>query len=71
MLTSVSLIKRVFLTKQDRVTIEPDGSIRTGSYAKEWVLEADRVNLKTVICVDGVLHTGWIRHPAVARFECT
>ncbi|KAF8737375.1 hypothetical protein AX14_012969 [Amanita brunnescens Koide BX004] len=58
MLNSVSLrgvkgIKRVFLTEQDKVVVAPDGSIRT-DYEKEWVLETDGVNLKTVMCVEGV-----------------
>ncbi|KAF8907622.1 hypothetical protein CPB84DRAFT_1813483 [Gymnopilus junonius] len=46
-------IHRVFLTEQDKVTVSPDGSILTGK-EKEWVLETDGVNLKTVMCIDGV-----------------
>ena len=46
-------INRVFLTEQDKVTISSDGSILTGK-EKEWVLETDGVNLKTVRCIDGV-----------------
>jgi len=58
MLNSVSLrgvkgIKRVFLTKQDSVVVSSDGSIRVEK-EKEWVLETDGVNLKTVMCIDGV-----------------
>ena len=58
MLNSVSLrgvkgVKRVFLTQQDAVTITEDGSIRVEK-GKEWVLETDGVNLKTVMCIDGV-----------------
>jgi len=41
------------LTEQDKVTISSDGSILTGK-EKEWVLETDGVNLKTVMCIDGV-----------------
>ncbi|KAF8170369.1 hypothetical protein BJ912DRAFT_1148858 [Pholiota molesta] len=58
MLNSVSLrgvkgINRVFLTEQDKITVSNDGSILTGK-EKEWVLETDGVNLKTVMCIDGV-----------------
>ena len=58
MLNSVSLrgvkgVKRVFLTEQDRITVSPEGSIVSGK-EKEWVLETDGVNLKTVMCIDGV-----------------
>jgi DNA-directed RNA polymerase II subunit RPB1 len=58
MLDSVSLrgvkgINRVFLTEQDKVTISSDGTILSGK-EKEWVLETDGINLKTVMCIDGV-----------------
>jgi DNA-directed RNA polymerase II subunit RPB1 len=58
MLNSVSLrgvkgVKRVFLTEQDMITISPEGNIVNGK-EKEWVLETDGVNLKTVMCIDGV-----------------
>ncbi|KDQ53026.1 hypothetical protein JAAARDRAFT_197811 [Jaapia argillacea MUCL 33604] len=58
MLNSVSLrgvkdIKRVFLLEHDKVTVTDDGSIEARR-DKEWVLETDGVNLKTVMCVDGV-----------------
>jgi DNA-directed RNA polymerase II subunit RPB1 len=58
MLNSVSLrgvqgIKRVFLVKHDKVSITPEGIIDARA-DKEWVLETDGVNLKTVMCVDGV-----------------
>lgn len=58
MLNSVSLrgvkgVKRVFLMEQDKVVITPEGSIESGR-EKEWVLETDGVNLKTVMCIDGV-----------------
>ncbi|KAF9544636.1 beta and beta-prime subunits of DNA dependent RNA-polymerase, partial [Agrocybe pediades] len=58
MLNSVSLrgvkgINRVFLTEQDKITISNDGSILQGK-EKEWVLETDGINLKTVMCIDGV-----------------
>ncbi|KAF5376975.1 hypothetical protein D9615_007212 [Tricholomella constricta] len=58
MLNSVSLrgvkgVKRVFLMEQDKVVVTPAGSIETGR-EKEWVLETDGVNLKTVMCIEGV-----------------
>ncbi|KAF9466907.1 beta and beta-prime subunits of DNA dependent RNA-polymerase [Collybia nuda] len=58
MLNSVSLrgvkgIKRVFLMEQDKVMVTPEGSIESGR-EKEWVLETDGINLKTVMCIDGV-----------------
>ncbi|KAF8335642.1 RNA polymerase Rpb1, domain 7-domain-containing protein [Amanita rubescens] len=58
MLNSVSLrgvkgIKRVFLTERDKVMVAPDGCIRT-DYEKERVPETDCVNLKIVMCVEGV-----------------
>lgn len=58
MLNSVSLrgvkgINRVFLMENDKITIAKDGSIKNGQ-EKEWVLETDGVNLKTVMCIDGV-----------------
>ncbi|KAH0590072.1 DNA-directed RNA polymerase II subunit rpb1 [Termitomyces sp. J132] len=58
MLNSVSLrgvkgVKRVFLMEQKKVVITPDGSIDTEK-EKEWVLETDGVNLKTVMTVEGV-----------------
>ena len=58
MLNSVSLrgvkgINRVFLMENDKITISKDGSIKNGQ-EKEWVLETDGVNLKTVMCIDGV-----------------
>ena len=58
MLNSVSLrgvkdIERVFLLEHDKVTISDEGSIEARK-EKEWVLETDGVNLKTVMCIDGV-----------------
>jgi DNA-directed RNA polymerase II subunit RPB1 len=58
MLNSVSLrgvkgINRVFLTEQDKITVSTEGSIQIGK-EKEWVLETDGINLKTVMCIDGV-----------------
>jgi DNA-directed RNA polymerase II subunit RPB1 len=46
-------IKCVFLTQQDSINITEDGNIRVEK-GKEWVLEMDSVNLRTVMCVDGV-----------------
>ncbi|EGO19737.1 DNA-directed RNA polymerase II, subunit 1 [Serpula lacrymans var. lacrymans S7.9] len=56
MLNSVSLrgvkdIERVFLLQHDKVYFNDEGSIKS---KKEWVLETDGVNLKTVMCIDGV-----------------
>ncbi|KAF8875548.1 hypothetical protein CPB85DRAFT_540875 [Mucidula mucida] len=58
MLNSVSLrgvkgINRVFLTKNDIVEETDDGSLAVRK-DHEWVLETDGVNLKTVMCIDGV-----------------
>jgi DNA-directed RNA polymerase II subunit RPB1 len=58
MLNSVSLrgvkgVKRVFLSEQDKITVSPEGNIVNGK-EKEWILETDGVNLKTVMCIDGV-----------------
>jgi DNA-directed RNA polymerase II subunit RPB1 len=58
MLDSVSLrgvkgIERVFLQEHDKVVITAEGSIK-GRDEKEWVLETDGVNLKTVMCIEGV-----------------
>ncbi|KAL5495827.1 RPO21_1 [Sanghuangporus weigelae] len=58
MLDSVSLrgvpgIQRVFLLAHDQIVVTDDGSIQK-SEEKEWVLETDGVNLKTVMCIDGV-----------------
>ncbi|KAL6301005.1 beta and beta-prime subunits of DNA dependent RNA-polymerase [Sparassis latifolia] len=58
MLNSISLrgvpgIQRVFLMEHDKVVITPEGSIEARA-EKEWVLETDGVNLKTVMCIDGV-----------------
>ncbi|PAV21644.1 beta and beta-prime subunits of DNA dependent RNA-polymerase [Pyrrhoderma noxium] len=57
MLNSVSLrgvpgISRVFLLEHDKIEIVDDGSIQKSG--KEWVLETDGVNLKTVMCINGV-----------------
>ena len=51
-LRGVSGISRVFLLAHDKVTILDDGAIDKNQ--KEWVLETDGVNLKTVMCIDGV-----------------
>jgi DNA-directed RNA polymerase II subunit RPB1 len=58
MLNSVSLrgvpdIKRVFLTEHDKIVTTPEGTIKPKS-EKEWVLETDGVNLKTVMSISGV-----------------
>ncbi|KAF8584960.1 beta and beta-prime subunits of DNA dependent RNA-polymerase [Ramaria rubella] len=58
MLNSVSLrgvkdIRRVFLVKHDKVSTTADGKIEPKG-EQEWVLETDGVNLKTVMCIEGV-----------------
>ncbi|KAH9891211.1 beta and beta-prime subunits of DNA dependent RNA-polymerase [Cubamyces lactineus] len=58
MLNSVSLrgvpgIQRVFLLEHDKISISPSGNIEARA-DKEWVLETDGVNLKTVMCIEGV-----------------
>ena len=58
MLNSVSLrgvtgIERVFLMEHDKIVVNKEGSIEARS-EKEWVLETDGVNLKTVMTIDGV-----------------
>jgi DNA-directed RNA polymerase II subunit RPB1 len=46
-------IKRVFLLEHGKVTVSGEGTIEARK-EKEWVLETDGVNLKTVMCIDGV-----------------
>ncbi|KAJ7171702.1 DNA-directed RNA polymerase II, subunit 1 [Mycena crocata] len=58
MLNSVSLrgvkdIRKVYLLQHDKVVVESDGSINLRKQ-EEWVLETDGINLKTVMCIDGV-----------------
>ena len=58
MLNSVELrgvpgILRVFLLEHDKVIVSSNGNIIARDN-KEWVLETDGVNLKTVMCIDGV-----------------
>jgi DNA-directed RNA polymerase II subunit RPB1 len=57
-LNSVSLrgvkdIKRVFLLEHDKVTVSDEGTIEARK-EKELVLEIDGVNLKTIMCIDGI-----------------
>jgi DNA-directed RNA polymerase II subunit RPB1 len=60
MLNTVSLrgvkgIERVFMMQHNQVVTRPDGTISArDDDAKEWVLETDGINLKTVMCIDGV-----------------
>lgn len=60
MLKSVSLrgvegIRRVFMVKSDMTTINESGVHTTkGDNVHEWILETDGINLKKVLCVDGV-----------------
>ncbi|TDL14338.1 hypothetical protein BD410DRAFT_695739, partial [Rickenella mellea] len=57
MLNSVALrvkgIDQVFLVNFDKAIIADSGSIAP-QQVKEWVLETDGVNLKTVMCINGV-----------------
>ncbi|KAJ7816386.1 RNA polymerase Rpb1, domain 7-domain-containing protein, partial [Mycena leptocephala] len=58
MLNPVSLrgvkdIRKVFLLQHDKVVVEDDGSINVRK-KEEWVLETEGINLKTVMCIDGV-----------------
>ncbi|KAF8201085.1 beta and beta-prime subunits of DNA dependent RNA-polymerase [Mycena galopus ATCC 62051] len=58
MLNSVSLrgvkdIRKVFLLQYDKVVTEEDGRINVRKKG-EWVLETEGVDLKTVMCIDGV-----------------
>lgn len=74
MLNSISLrgvkgINRVFLTKADQVAILSDGSIVSNEETKEWVLETDGVNLKTVMCIDGVDFTRTYSNSCVEIFN--
>ena len=74
MLNSTSLrgvkgINRVFLTKADQVAILSDGSIVSNEETKEWVLETDGVNLKTVMCIDGVDFTRTYSNSCVEIFN--
>ncbi|OJA08058.1 hypothetical protein AZE42_11646 [Rhizopogon vesiculosus] len=56
MLNSVSLhgvpgTQRVFLQLHDKVYVDNSGAIKSN---KEWVLETDGINLKTVMCINSV-----------------
>ena len=42
----------MFLLEYDEISIMEDGSIQ--KFAKEWVLETDGVDLKAVMCNDGL-----------------
>ncbi|KIP04024.1 hypothetical protein PHLGIDRAFT_76648 [Phlebiopsis gigantea 11061_1 CR5-6] len=73
MLNSVSLrgvpgIGRVFLQEHNKVTITEEGSIEARSQ-KEWVLETDGINLKTVMTVDGVNFTRTYSNNCVEIFK--
>ncbi|KAE9393327.1 beta and beta-prime subunits of DNA dependent RNA-polymerase [Gymnopus androsaceus JB14] len=73
MLNSVSLrgvqgIKRVFLTRHDMIKTKEDGSI-VMEKEKEWVLETDGINLKTVVCIDGVDFTRTYSNSCVEIFN--
>ncbi|KAA1468311.1 beta and beta-prime subunits of DNA dependent RNA-polymerase [Dentipellis sp. KUC8613] len=73
MLNSVSLrgvkgIQRVFLLEHDKVVITDKGSIKARDN-KEWVLETDGVNLKTVMCLNGVDFTRTYSNSCVEIFN--
>ncbi|KAL0955363.1 hypothetical protein HGRIS_001611 [Hohenbuehelia grisea] len=73
MLNSVSLrgvpgIQRVFLVEHDKITITAEGSIEARQ-EKEWVLETDGVNLKTVMCIEGVDFTRTYSNSCVEVFN--
>ena len=61
-------IKRVFLTQRDSINITEDGNIRVEK-GKEWVLETDSVNLRTVMCTDGVDFTRTYSNSCVEIWE--
>ncbi|KAJ7922516.1 hypothetical protein B0H13DRAFT_2317348 [Mycena leptocephala] len=52
-LRGVKDIRKVFLLQHDKVVVEDDGSINVRK-KEEWVLETEGINLKTVMCIDGV-----------------
>ncbi|KAI0809109.1 beta and beta-prime subunits of DNA dependent RNA-polymerase [Irpex lacteus] len=73
MLNSVSLrgvpgIERVFLLEHDKIVQSADGSIEARK-DKEWVLETDGINLKTVMCIDGVDFTRTYSNNCVEIFN--
>lgn len=73
MLNSVSLrgmkgIDRVFLLEHDKVIIDHEGNIEARQ-EKEWVLETDGVNLKNVMCLDGVDFTRTYSNSCVEVFN--
>ncbi|KAE9397212.1 beta and beta-prime subunits of DNA dependent RNA-polymerase [Gymnopus androsaceus JB14] len=61
-------IKRVFLTRHDMIETKEDGSIVVEK-EKEWVLETDGINLKTVMCIDGVDFTRTYSNSCVEIFN--
>ncbi|KAF7797788.1 hypothetical protein EIP86_008990 [Pleurotus ostreatoroseus] len=73
MLNSVSLrgvqgIERVFLLEHDKIIETPEGAIEARS-DKEWVLETDGVNLKTVMTIEGVDFTRTYSNNCVEIFN--
>ncbi|KAG1741771.1 DNA-directed RNA polymerase II, subunit 1 [Suillus paluster] len=71
MLNSVSLrgvpgIQRVFLQQHDKVYVDKTGAIKA---KKEWVLETDGINLKTVMCIDDVDFTRTYSNSCVEVFN--
>jgi DNA-directed RNA polymerase II subunit RPB1 len=54
-LRGVDNIRRVFMMKREKTTITADGTYANRDTSdKEWTLETDGINLKKVMCIDGV-----------------
>ncbi|KAI0028851.1 DNA-directed RNA polymerase II, subunit 1 [Vararia minispora EC-137] len=73
MLNSIDLrgvkgIKRAFLSEQDKLAITADGALDPKA-SKEWVLETDGVNMKKVMCIDGVDFRRTYSNSCVEIFE--
>ncbi|KAF8707772.1 DNA-directed RNA polymerase subunit beta', partial [Rhizoctonia solani] len=73
MLDSVTLrgvkgIRRVFMVEHDKPMIDAAGELQPRS-AKEWVLETDGVNLKSVLSVDGIDFTRTYSNKCPEVFE--
>jgi len=71
MLNSISLgdvpgIPRIFLQPHDKVYVNNSGAIKS---KKEWVLEMDGINLKTVMCIDSVDFTRMYSNSCIKVFN--
>lgn len=75
MLNSVALrgvngVRRVFMLERAKVTIDNLGNIISDQEIyKEWVLETEGINLKTVMCIDGVDFTRTYSNSCVEVFN--